>query len=577
MRLIRKSLLILCALFMITLIAGCNKSENKSQTVTYEADARVINVRLFKRGYGADWIYELKRQFEKTYSKEKYKINVLTPSPDMKGEVALSELALGYESNHVDLFIVANVRANSVGVNNEILKNGKPLAEEIEETVYNQKAIKYDGTEEDKTVGEKLTPGAERSLRDYDGTMYAFNWAASAGGLVVNKKKLDKYGLNIPITTDEFFNCIDSIYLGTNGVADSETTKTFPVTYPQSGSYVNDLFSTWQAQYDLVEYDKFWSMNDDNGEYRLEDGYEVFNSPAIESSLSKLYRYLDYRISSYGSTTQSLDQAQAAILKDKNGAVFMSCGDWYLNEVKLNYGSKLDDITYTKIPINSDLGKKLFGAGSSYNLSDVDADRLLSKIASLSDEDMDLDQIIAEVKSSLGIDVGEEDALEVCKARGIYFTYGLDHMAYITKGTPNKDICELVLRMMASDDFAYTFSEFANVNSPYSRVKNTSSKYEFVRQASKITVSQYAKLVEDVPWSGLREKIAGEMNQDLPKFSIQLVSNVQNGAITVFDGNGKRLPNTSLSVFDNAAHNLMIDNYNYVKNKWQSYVAGISK
>ena len=68
-------------------------------------DGKTVNVKVFKRGYGADWVYELKKNFEKAYAAEGYKLNILTPSPDILGDVVYTEMAMGVENSGVDLYI----------------------------------------------------------------------------------------------------------------------------------------------------------------------------------------------------------------------------------------------------------------------------------------------------------------------------------------------------------------------------------------------------------------------------------------------------------------------------------------
>lgn len=532
-------------------------------------DGKTVNIQVFEAGYGSDWIYELKRQFETVYADQGYKMNILTPSYDMKSTIAMQEMAQGADTTGIDLYITQQVSPNDVGAAGQY----GILAEDIRQTVFNQKAIGYDGQEEDLTVGEKLVDGAAPWLVDDRGVMYAYTWAASAGGLVVNTKKLAKYGLDLPVTSNQLFDCFEKIFLGTNGIANSETSRTFPITYPQAAHYITTAYGIWQAQYDMEEYERFWSMQTEVDGVKtdmINDGYEVFKSDGIHTALSMMYALCDYSIATYGSRTQTLDQAQAALLKEKEGSVFYFCGDWYLNEVKLNYQQQLNDITFIRIPISSALGQRLFGAGSAYNLSDEKADEVLALIASLSDDSMDVADIVSAVSTQLGVNITEADALEVAKARNLYQSYGLDHMAYINKNAPAKDVAELVLRMMASDDFSKTFASLSNVNSPYTREANTESQYEFVRSASKITFNKYAFMLPDTNWSGLRKKI--RVNYDLPKH-LNIASDMLQEKLTIYySKNGASEKVGTWQTYKDAAERFMNDNYEYSKSQWATWL-----
>ena len=564
----RKCSIILAMILALgtTSLAACGGVGGGRDSIV--TDGKTVNVKVFKRGYGADWVYELKKNFEKAYADEGYKLNILTPSPDIQGDVVYTEMAMGVENSGIDLYITQG-SADMMGERGTY----GVLAEDIRETVFNQKAIGYDGVEEDLTVGEKLNGDLEKWLCDSTGVMYGFAWAGSVDGLVVNTRKLAKYGLALPVTTNQFFDCVDKIYTGYNGIENSEKSGTYPITTSASGNYVNDGFAAWQRQYDMEEYEKFWSMQETVDGQKVDmtqNGYEVFKSDAIQSGLEKVYRYLDIYTSNYGSTTQSLDQAQASIMKDKNGAVFMLNGDWFLNEVKLNYSNALNDITFIKTPINSDLGIRLFGENSSYGLTAVKADELLAKISVLSDENKEIAEIVQIVYEDMGITVSEEDALEVAEARNSFICVGLDHKAFITKNSPTKDVAELVLRMMASDDFAATFSKYANVNSPYATAENTTSQYEFVRAASKIALNKYAKIFVDANCLGLRRKLS--LTQMLPQSGMNLVSDIRSASATMYDGAGHRLTGVTDSVYVTPANTLMMNNYNYAKDNWATWI-----
>jgi len=78
-------------------------------------------------------------------------------------------------------------------------------------------------------------------------------------------------------------------------------------------------------------------------------------------------------------------------------------------------------------------------------------------------------------------------------------------VAYVTKGSTKKDICSLVLRMMASEDYAKTFVEYSNVSTPYAKVKSQSN-YQFVQSTNELTSNDYYNAVTFLV-SGLRYEV----------------------------------------------------------------------
>ena len=462
-----------------------------------KADPKTIVVKVRRAGFGTDWLYELKGKFEAAYAEQGYKVQIMTPDNAIKDDTLIKELVLGYDATNVDLYISSGATPNQVGE----LGDYGILVEDIEESVYNQKAIAYDGTEEEKTVGEKLGDDVMAYMTDSTGKVYAYNWAQTSAGLVVNTRKLEKYGLEIPKTTNEMFDCFDKIYVGYNGIENSVECGTYPITYVSGGNgYTPCFLHTLVAQYDQDFFEKFWSFQttmEDGSFVNLSDleCIETYNDPAILETLKVAYRTFDLNIAAPGSAAQTVDQAQAKVMGDVDGAVFMFNGDWMLNEMKLNYKDELDDIDFVNYPVISALGTKLFGKGTAYNLGTAECDELLSYIIGLVDENKDLGEIIADVKANEGIELAEEDAAEVARARGVSYSRGVEHLAYVTKNTPNKALASLFLRMMASDDFGKTFQEKANASTPYYAAENMTSQYAFVRNASRIPANRYFSLI----------------------------------------------------------------------------------
>ncbi|MGN1061710.1 MAG: hypothetical protein ACI4RO_01155 [Candidatus Scatosoma sp.] len=530
-------------------------------------DGKTVNVRMLKAGYGEEFIYELKDAFENAYKEEGYKVNVLTPMSDMRGNVALQEMARGNAATGVDLYIITDVKVDQVGANGDY----GIIAEDIRESVYEKPAIGYDGKEEERTVKEKIKDDIEPYLVDKNGVMYGFNWSQSTAGLVVNTRKLAKYGITeLPRTTNEMFDVFEKIYMGTNGVENSYKTTTYPVTYVSGmNGYTACAFWTWFSQYDPAGYQEFLSMKDyETGADMIEDGYKVFNSEALEEMLTLAYRSMDQRIAANGSTTQTLDQAQAKIMKDKNDAIFMFNGDWMLNEVKLNYRNYLNDIEFINTPVNSALGVKLF-CKAPYNLTEEKADELLSLIAKLTDERKTVQEIVAEVKTATGVDLSEDDALTVATARGTVFARGIEHMAYITKDSPNKEIAALLLRMMASDDFAKTFVKYANSATPYANIESLSEdvEYKFVRQAFNIATNPYISSISSF-YSGIRSQL---VNTQLPGVT-HIASSIYQQIVSVYDGQGGKIDGADISVYKTAANKMMYDSYTLAQKNWNEWL-----
>ncbi len=502
-------------------------------------DEKTVNLRLYKAGFGDAFIYELKKNFEAVYAEEGYKINVLTPTYGSAGTAMVQEMSRGYDKTGVDLYITGAITPNMVSEYGEY----GLVCEELEESVWNQTAINYDGTESETVISERILSDYEPFLRADNGKMYGFNWAQTTAGLVVNTKKLSAYGVTeLPRTTNELFDVFDKILYGVEGlIGGSEETKTYPVTYTlKSGvgggaGYQDCAMLSWFSQYDIDTYNEFLRMQHktEDGWVDMEEGYKVFENESLLKSLTAGFEFMDMEYSAYGSKTQTLDQAQGLLMKEagrkQNNAVFMLNGDWFLNEVKANYSKYLHDITFMNVPVISSLGIDVFGAATSYNLSDEACDELLSYICKLVDENKTIEEIIASVKTEKGIDLTQEDAQRIATARGVGFARGIEHLAFMTKDTTKKHIASLVLRMMASDDFAETFMVKANASSPYTKDVQAVSEYKFVNDAQKITSNIHYRAVNS-RMQGVRFKA---MRTDA------FILGTNNLALTLYDKNEK--------------------------------------
>ncbi len=453
---------------------------------------RTINVEVFKGSYGADWVYALREKFENVYADQGYKVNILTPTADMRNNVAVQDLARGYNETQVDMYITGGVSSNKVGREGEY----GVIAEELSD-LWAMKPIGYDGQEESKTLKEKVTAGTMDAFKDNYGETYGVPYIAMTGGMVVNKRKLAMYGINtLPTTTNELFDMWTTIYTGANGMENSEETMIFPFTYiPGGNGYTIDWWQLAMAQYDEALAKEYWSWQTENPDGTVtwwENGVENGANNAFLASLEVMAQAFDVNTMAYGTLTQTLDQAQAQIMKKNQGAIFMCNGSWYLNDMALAYKNSLEDITFINFPVVSALATKLWGTqGKTEAELEAALRYAIACVDDLSKVD-DLAVCAGEVTMATGVQVTAEDMAEVRRARYAYSDRTADSQMVITKDTPNADICKLFMRMIASDDGAQTIAEYANGSSAYMTAANTYSEYTFVKDASKIHANNYA-------------------------------------------------------------------------------------
>ncbi len=558
-------------------------------------DAKTINVKMLKAGFGTSWAEELKSNFEKAYASEGYKVNIISPSSDMRADVVLNDLYMGYAETGVDLYITGDIQSAQVGTKNSY-ETGAPLVEDTTELVYNQPAIRYDGTYEDKKVSEKLSANMNSWLKDEashdsDKVYYGVPYVASSAGLVVNMDKLAKYGYTeAPRTSDEIVEMAMDIYLGKGDQKNSKQSKIYPFTYFNNENNAGGYGITWLysmlAQYDYEAFEQVLNYTEDNDKdgVRVDfgaDGYEYFNADnnkGLLSALELMYFVYDRAITCPGSPNQALDKGQAAIMREGTAAnaVFMANGDWFLNEVELNYDKDvLKNVDFVNYPVNSLIGEEEFCA--SLGIDEEKADELLSYICKLVDENKEIADIITEVKTKFGYDVTEKSVKRVADARGLNYSRGIESQCFITKGSDKKDITALFLRMMASDDCAETMAKEANATSAFTQSINTYAEFDFVKNASKMAVNKYAKPYR---WAtgGLRKKM-NVQSGILPKLGnplAEIYKKVDN-TTTMFDYENATATSRTFEIYTNQAKAMLTTEYEWAKSKWAEWLDTAAK
>ncbi len=557
---------ILCICMLGTmLLTACSGSEDggndggKDNVIVSET---VVNVRVYKGGYGTNWIYELAEKFEETYASEGYKINIMKPSSDIQGTVVENELSVG--GGGIDLYIAGNV----------VEKNVASYVEDLTESVWNQKPIRFDGTEEDVLYKDKIAAGMEDYSLVGDKHCSAF-YMTAANGMVINTKKLAMYGLSIPKTIDELIACFDTIATGKGtDMGDSTQSNIYPTTFLASANgYPSTYWYTALAQYlGYEEYQKFISL-DANGEPMVADGYQMYANEKIIDVNELMFNVFDEMYATNGVKTQNVVTAQSKIVLPDQGAVFYICGDWFLNEEEKDYKDYLGDIAFSKFPVISALGTELFGQGTTLNLSDADADVLLSYMVGLADENKTAGEIVTLVQSEKGYAITEEQAQRVIEARGIYYNRGVEHTAYITKDSQAKDVAALFLRYIASDDAAKLVLEQANATTCFASGIEADSAYAFVNQAAQVIKSNAATAIfRQADPTSLSMRIAELASRISPKETEYIAQYVVNKGVSKYNIDDWVYEVVNENAYREAAIEMFNADYEFVELRWSKWM-----
>lgn len=405
-----------------------------------------IQVRAFKGGYGDEWLKQAKIEFEKTFPGKKVEIveSSATVTEKSKQEILVPK------KNNIDLYFTnGSGFYNIIEQSKKILKTSKEVLLEDLTDVYNSKAIGFDGKEESETIANRMFSGYKEAcqyngdLAQWQGNIYKLPWADAMTGLCVNKSVLDKYGLEIPLTTNDLVNCITTI------ASHTATDKVYPYTWAGSNAsgYWSYLFETWFAQYSTAEnFYKFMKCEPANGDI-VNNGYEVYQDTGILKSLEVMFEILDLKYSPNGSASMTHMEAQNKFLRGESA--FIVDGDWVMDEMKEDYYEEAKEIIFAKAPIISVFGEEM-------GITDAQLHNVVKAI--------DEGKTDAEIKAIVSLT--DANIKRIRDARAIHNGIGVSHDMVIPSYSDAKDTAKLFIRFLYSNDGCRLFRNNAYSNLP---------------------------------------------------------------------------------------------------------------
>ena len=425
-----------------SLISGCGKKQNQV------GGNQTIQIKAYKGGYGTDFLHEMADKYHQAHPEITF--SFLDESSLIDGEKAAAEIAVP-KKNQVDLYFVTGVDINFlVKKSSSVLnKRDETLLEPLD-SIFEGKAVGLNGVEEESTIKSRFFNGFEELCR-YDGefpkwrgTMFTLPWAEATTGIFMNKSVLDKYGVSVPYTSNEFIEAVEKIYsLG-------KPNNNYPFSWGggNAAGYWQYLYETWFAQYSGQKNFYNFQMCDPGNGKIVEEGYKVYEDTGILKALEAIFPILDLNYSPNGSRTQLHTEAQTDFITGKTA--FMIDGDWMLNEMKEYYYDQGKEIMMLRAPILSSIGTEI-------GISDEQLHTLVQSI----DDHM----TNAEIKTLIP-SLSDESIERVRNARSVHDTIGIGHNILIPSYADAKDAAKDFVRFFYSNDGCRIFRNFANANLP---------------------------------------------------------------------------------------------------------------
>ena len=508
----------LCAISAAAL-AGC-------KTGVAVGGENTIQIRAYKGGYGLDWLHEAAEEFKKIYPDAKFKFE--EESSMVTGEVAQQEIVLP-KKNQIDLYFITGIDVDILLQKSySVLRTrSKTLLEPLND-IYESKAIGANGKEESETIASRMAIGYkeaseyEGAYAQWQGKMFTLPWANGMTGLFVNPTVLEKYNLEIPLTSNEFTAVVQEIY--TKGKADG----IYPFSWAGANAvgYWNYLYETWFAQYSTQQkFLNFIKCDPGDGDIKNK-GYKVYEDVGILKGLEAMYDILDLKYSPNGSASKQHMEAQTDFVTGKTA--FMMDGDWVVNEMKNDYFEYGKNIKMIGAPILSCIGEEI-------GITDEQLHTLVQMI--------DEHKTNVEIKSVIP-SLDDAKISRVYNARCVYDSIGASHTIVIPSYADAKDMAKLFVRYLYSNDGCRVFrnntysslplkyqKQDGDTDTPYQQsldqiqsyndpqMVTSAALYNNVRSVSQMYNFNYSAWVHPATFrSIMQDKVS-----DSPKFSPQFV------------------------------------------------------
>jgi ABC-type glycerol-3-phosphate transport system substrate-binding protein len=476
--------------------------DSSASVIPDDGTNKTVKVKLYKAGWGEDWLTEMISAFEKTYAAEGYKVEVVESSSTVPTTTE-QELLLGPAKNDIDLYFSGQTSIPTVlSRTKKVLKSeATPLLYSFD-TLLDEPCIGSSKLPEKDTLRSRMFKGYsvydtyEGDMTQWDGQCFSLSWANNAVGLFVNPSVLSQYNLETPLTSDEFVADLKTIS------AKSDSTGVYPYAWAGNNApgYWQYLFCSWFGQYSGVDnFNKWVSLDNDN----RTDGYKVYEDSGILESLKAMHDTLNLNYSENGAVNMTHLEMQDRFLRGK--AAFVVSGDWLLNEMSGEYLTEAQNVEMMKTPILSSIGTEIGVTDSELHtivkgIDDGEDDATIKgKVASLTDAGL----------------------TRVRSARHVYASIGVDHQVLVPSYSDALTATSYFLRFMYSADGCRIFHAKARGTLPFSydqTAEEIAADSAFEKSVRKVTENGTGTIIDENPALSVIRSKASMLSWNNPKW-----------------------------------------------------------
>ena len=467
----KKIALLIIVVMLLQLLAGCSVGKAQQSASGKKTD-KVLKLGVVAKGYGDEYVKQLAIAFEK-----KTGIKTEVSKSSVSGDWVGAQLLAGESINDIDVFF--DIRNNAVQdvAKTNYLKGYERAYVDLSD-IYNKVPEGYDT---DKTLKELVDPYSLKAVTwDYngegfgDGKQYFVSYMAGVEGIVYNKKLFEKYKLEIPRTTTEYFALLDQMKKLDNGTyAKNEYDKNiYPFGYSGKVNYMNFLARVWWAQYEGIDaYNRVFEGKDAAGNYSADS----YKAQGKLSALNHMSRLLAEENGYTDPSCYSINFTDAQVLFMTGNAFMMVTGDWMEREMQGNFSGSTEDFAFMRIPVNSDIIKKCDSIKTEAQLVEV------------------IDYIDGTTTTRPAY-LSDADLARVSEASSVYSSEANQHIAYIPAYSNKIEDAKKFLEFMVSKEgqevvMKYSFGNMAPL-------KVDVSKFEGYAELSYLQKSKYDMLLK---------------------------------------------------------------------------------
>ena len=469
--------LVLAMALQVCVIGCSNGGESGSEgnnSGGETAKGTELKLGVVAKGYGDEYVYKMAEAFEK-----KTGIKTTVAKSSAEGEWVNASLQAGTAGNGLDvIFDIRNSAMRDVAVKGYVPGYDRAYVDLSD--IYK---TKVEGYTEDNTlkeiVGDYILSACTWDLNNEgygDGNQYFVSYATGLEGIIYNADLFEKYDLEIPKTTTEFFALCDEIKTINKGsyAENVEGRDIYPFVYSGKVSYCNFLADVWMAQYDgVAAFNNMLQGKDASGLYSAEALKSQGKLSAYEH-ISKLINQKNGYVNTTNFTT-AFTNTQLLFLDEQ--AFMMISGDWLEQEMASNVDTKDMNIKFMRIPVNSDIILKCDSVTTE--------ERLVETIAYIDGE-------MSERPSYLS----DADLERITEARSIYHCEGNQHIAFIPACSDMIEEAKEFLLFMISKEGQEIMLEYCHGNMAPLEIDYT--QFESYDTMSSLQKSKYDMLSSTV-------------------------------------------------------------------------------